>query len=147
METGNSLEEYIENAITWAKDKLGSEHYRGLCLAFVEDAYEKSNGVEIFGGDTAKESAIEYQADKRIGVPLKGAFVFYDCYGEMNSLYKNWGHVGLAIETGKVIHAWDVVRIDNYLDVERLVPPEGWTKPKYIGWVPVERIFERYRIV
>jgi hypothetical protein len=44
-----------------------------------------------------------------------------------------------------VIHAWDKVRIDNYLEVEKLVPAPGWTKPQYISWAPVERIFQGYR--
>ena len=43
----NTFLPYVENAIAWARDKLGSEEYVGRCLAFVEDAYEKSNGVSL----------------------------------------------------------------------------------------------------
>ncbi len=136
---------YVENAIAWARDQLGAQQYNGRCLSFVEDAYEKSNQVEIFGGATAKESAVQYQADQRQGIPPKGAFVFYDCEGELKGCYQNWGHVGLAMEGGQIIHAWSGVRIDDWLAVEQLDPPEGWTRPKYIGWAPVERIFEGYR--
>lgn len=40
----------IESAICWAKERLGSQEYPLRCLAFVEDAYERSNGIEMWGG-------------------------------------------------------------------------------------------------
>ena len=139
------FETNIANAIRWAKEHLGSTDYAFLCLAFVEDAYEESNHVEIFGGDSAKESADEYKAAQNTGEPPLGAFVFYDCFGTLDGEYKNWGHVGLYIGEGKVIHAWDKVRMDHYLDVQNLTPASGWTRPQYLGWTPLERIFAGYR--
>ena len=139
-------EKYISNAIQWAENQLGSTEYQTRCLAFVEDAYEISNGIEIFGGSTAKESGDEYGASNSIGVPPKGAFVFYNCFGNINNEHKNWGHVGLSIGDNKVIHAWDVVRIEHFLDIEKLDSPPGWTSPEYIGWSPIEKIFENYRM-
>lgn len=136
---------YIANAIRWARERLGSTDYPFLCLAFVEDAYEESNHVEIFGGSSAKESADEYQAARNTGEPPLGAFVFYDCAGTIDGEYKNWGHVGLYSGEGKVIHAWDKVRMDDYRDVRSLSPAPGWTKPRYLGWAPIERIFIGYR--
>ena len=141
----NEFETYIANAIHWAHDQLGSTDYPFLCLAFVEDAYEESNHVEIFGGDSAQESADEYGAAQNTGEPALGAFVFYDCSGPIKGEFKNWGHVGLHIGAGQVIHAWDKVRIDHYQDVQNLEPAPGWTKPQYLGWAPVERIFAGYR--
>lgn len=135
-----NYEKYIENAVKWAKDHLNSKEYCYRCLAFVEDALEQSNDIEIFGGDTAKESADLYKEYMNKSVPLKGAFVFYDCHGVINRAYKNWGHVGLSIGNGEVIHAWDRVRIDNYFEVEKLNAAPGWEKPKFIGWVPLERV-------
>ncbi len=144
MET--EFETYSANAIRWAQEHLGSTDYPFLCLAFVEDAYEKSNRVEIFGGDDAQASADEYGAAQNRGEPPIGAFVFYACEGPVGNEIKNWGHVGLHIGEGKVIHAWDKVRIDDYLDVQNLTPALGWTKPQFIGWAPIERIFVGYRI-
>ena len=40
----------IENMINWAKEKIGNSQYAGWCLAFIEDALEISNHIEIFGG-------------------------------------------------------------------------------------------------
>jgi len=36
------------------------------------------------------------------------------------------GHVGLSIGNGEVIHAWDKVRINNYLDLEKVITAPGW---------------------
>lgn len=141
----NEFSVYSKAAIDWAKGKIGSKEYPFLCLAFVEDAYEKANQVEIFGGSSAKESADEYEVWNNTGVPPIGAFVFYDCFGSLMNEYKNYGHVGLHMGDGNVIHAWDKVRIDHYYDIENLSPATGWTKPKFIGWSPVERIFKGYR--
>jgi hypothetical protein len=132
---------YTENAIRLAEGQMGVNNYIGLCLAFVEKAYEVSNSIEMFGGSTAKESANEYGTIIAPGLPPRGVFVFYDC-SDGNG--KNWGHVGLSTGDGKVIHAWDEVRLDGYLDIEKLPGPPGWTKPEYIGWVPVERLLQGY---
>lgn len=136
----DNYEVFINNAIEWAKGHLNSKEYCFICLAFVEDALERSNDIEIFGGDTAKESADLYEASMQTGIPPKGTFVFYDCLGVINGERKNWGHVGLSIGNGEVIHAWNQVRIDNYNDIEKLNAASGWEKPKFIGWVPLERI-------
>lgn len=52
--------------------------------------------------------------------------------------------MGIVIENNEVIHAWDKVRIDFLVAMEDLIPPSGWTKLVYLGWSPVERIFEGY---
>lgn len=116
------------------------------CLAFVEDAYERSNGIEVFGGSSAKESADRYEAWRNVTNPEKGAFVFYECSGLVQGELKDWGHVGLCIGGNEVIHAWDKIRVNNYLEIENLSPAPEWTKPKYIGWVPLDRILEGFRI-
>jgi cell wall-associated NlpC family hydrolase len=136
---------YIENAIKWAREKLGSKDYVSLCLCFVEDAYEKGNGIEMFGGSSAKESAEQYGVQLSSSAPPRGAFVFYECSGPVDGVPKDWGHVGLSYGDGNIIHCWDQVREDNYLAVEQLQGPPGWTSPKYIGWTPVERLLQGYR--
>ncbi len=143
--TEPEIASYAENAIRWAGKRVGLKEYRFRCLAFVEDTYEQSNGVEIFGGSTAKESADEYEAEKHKGFPEPGAFVFYDSSGTLDDEYKDWGHVGLHVGKGAVIHAWNRIRCDDYLELQSLLPAPGWTPPQYIGWVPVERILRGCR--
>lgn len=132
-------ERIIDNMIHWAKDKLGCGNYAGWCLSFIEDALEISNDIEIFGGDCARESFEMYQDAARTGTPERGAFVFYDCLCPSEQGLVNWGHCGICLGDGKIIHAWDVVRIDGYLDIEKLTAMSG-DHPKYLGWVPIERV-------
>ena len=40
------------------------------------------------------------------------------------------------------IHAWDIVRIDDYLAIEKLTALTG-DHPKYLGWVSLERILDQ----
>ena len=131
--------EWIENSIRWAEEKLGCADYAGWCLSFIEDALEIGNGIEIFGGDSARESAELYADALRTGLPERGAFVFYDCLCLSEEGPVNWGHCGLSLGDGRVIHAWDRVRIDAYLEIEKLRAPTG-DQPRYIGWVPISRV-------
>ena len=69
------MEKLTENMIRFAESKLGSTAYAGWCLAFIEDAPEISNHIEIFGGDSAKETYELYKDALQGGVPELGAFV------------------------------------------------------------------------
>lgn len=132
----------IKNMIRWAEDRLGETQYAGWCLSFIEDALEIPNGIEIFGGDSAKESALLYADAMRQGEPEHAAFVFYDCICNSEQGPVNWGHCGISLGNGNVIHAWDVVRINNYLDIERMTALSG-DHPRYIGWVPIKRVLSQ----
>ena len=128
-----------EKMIAWAKGKIGISEYAGWCLDFIEDALEQSNDIEVFGGDSAKESCEMYKDSIHSGKPELGAFVFYDCLCPSENGPINWGHCGISLGDGRIIHAWDVVRIDDYLEVERLTALTG-DHPKYLGWVPLDRV-------
>ena len=84
------LSEMTEKMIGWAESMIGSTKYAGWCLAFVEDALEISNDIEIFGGDSAKESCETYKDALRGGMPERGAFVFYDCLCPSENGPVNW---------------------------------------------------------
>ena len=132
----------MENMISWAENRQGETKYAGWCLLFIEDALEISNGIEIFGGDSAKASCEMYSDALQDGLPPRGAYVFYDCICLIENGPINWGHCGISLGDGNVIHAWDTVRIDNYLDIERMTAQSG-DHPRYIGWVPLERVLKQ----
>lgn len=129
----------VENMLRWAEEQLGNAQYAGWCLSFIEDALEISNGIEIFGGASAKESCEMYYDAIQTGAPKRGAFVFYDCMCPGDDGLVNWGHCGICLGEGRIIHAWDTVRIDDYLKIENLTSIVG-EHPKYIGWVPIARV-------
>ena len=133
-----------DNAAAWARARVGSTSYATRCLAFVEDAIERANGIEIFGGDDAHESAVRYDAHTRAGdaLPPAGALVFYDSVSVIGGQRRNWGHVGMSLGDGAIIHAWDRVRIDDVRAVEQLAPPPGGEPLSLVGWVPLSRVLE-----
>ncbi len=53
--------------IRWAESKLGSTEYAGRCLAFIEDALEISNDIEVFGGDSVRAAEAFTDAGHEIG--------------------------------------------------------------------------------
>ena len=133
----NVTDEIIDRAIGWAKDGLNRTDYTFKCLAFVEDADERANGIEMFGGSSATESAAMYEVNAD-SAPARGAFVFYRTSGPVDGEMYDWGHVGLCVGDGIVIHAWDTVRMDDYLAIQNLQGAPGWSRPEYIGWTPPE---------
>lgn len=135
---------FIQNALNWASERLGQQDYCFRCLAFAEDAYEQSNGIELWGGSTAMESALEYGVTNTFAPP-RGVFVFFSATGPIDGEIRNWGHVGLSLGDGRMIHAWDCVRIDSIADVERLQGAPGWGSPKYLGWTPLERVLQGWQ--
>jgi cell wall-associated NlpC family hydrolase len=137
----------IDGALRWALNHLGSAEYPGRCYLFCEDAYELGADIILDGqGSTAKEAAQAYLARMAAaeivvgGVPPRGAYVFYDCAGPLDGQHRNWGHMGLSLGDGRVIHAWNVVRVDDLHTVEQLVPLSGWSQPQYTGWAAPEVI-------
>ncbi len=129
----------VDKAIRWAEGQLDSTEYTTLCYKFLEDAYEFGNGIILDGkGTTAMEAAAAYGISA--GEPPRGSYVFYDCSGPIDGKEKNYGHIGLALGDGKVIHAWDKVRVDGVYEIEKLQPAPGWTSPVYLGWASPELI-------
>ena len=129
-------------AVEWALARVGERTTPWRCLAFVEDAYERANGIEVFGGDSAAESAVLYgtRAYDAGAPPPAGAFVFYACSGPVDGAHRDWGHVALAVGDGQAVHALDRVRIDDARAIEAMSLGPGWTAPRLLGWTGPERI-------
>jgi hypothetical protein len=134
----------VGRALEWARGELGSAAYELRCLSFVEDAYEIANEIEVFGGSSARESAELYAASAAIGEPPAGAFVFFATEGMVDGVVRDWGHVGLALGDGRMVHAWPEIRIDSIADFPAL-PSGSWSTPVYVGFAPPSRILEGSR--
>jgi cell wall-associated NlpC family hydrolase len=132
--------EPVERALAWALARCGASAYAGRCLAFVEDAYERANGIEVYGGASAAESAQIYGTQPLTGVPPRGALVFFTWRGEIAGVVEDWGHVGISLGDGALVHAWDVVRIDPIEAIAHLPSASGWAAPSPLGWTPVARL-------
>jgi cell wall-associated NlpC family hydrolase len=123
---------------------VGERRTPWRCLAFVEDAYERPNGIEVFGAGSAAESAALYGTRAYVAAapPPAGAFVFYACGGPVDGVHRDWGHVALAVGDGRVVHALDHVRVDDAVAIESMSLGPRWTLPRLIGWTSPERILE-----
>jgi cell wall-associated NlpC family hydrolase len=140
-------ETLVAGAIDWAIEHLDDPSYALRCLAFVEDAFERPNGIEVFGKASAAECAASFdlEAYDASQPPPTGALVFYACSGPIDGQVGDWGHVGLALGDGRVIHAWDVVRVDDARDVGGLRSAAGWSAPRLVGWAPADRLLQGHR--
>jgi hypothetical protein len=134
-------------ATRWALERIGDRSYAGRCLAFVEDAIERPNDIEVFGGSTARESAEQYGPApyRPEAPPPAGSLVFYACEGPADGAWRDWGHVGMALPDGRLVHAWNVVRVDDISAIEALPPRPEWTEARLLGWVPLSRVLEGHR--
>lgn len=114
----------------------------------MEDAYERANGIELQGAASAAESAVLYALlpYDATSPPTAGAYVFYACGGPVDSVRRDWGHVGLARGDGSVVHAWDVVRIDDGEGIPALPPAPGWDAPRLIGWAGPEQVLRGHAL-
>ncbi len=132
----------IGEAISWASKKLGDRDYPSKCLGFLQGKpghydgayYHEGNYCNLTRYDYAKQAADALGITTN-GIPPCGAYVFYDWWGTVDGEYKNWGHVGLSLGNGQIIHALTSggvceIRKDDYRSVEELLGTTG----KYIGW-------------
>jgi cell wall-associated NlpC family hydrolase len=74
-----------------------------------------------------------------------GAFVFYPVRGPIDGQERDRGHVGLSLGDGRIVHAWDAVRVDRVMAVPQLRLAGGWRAPRLVGWAPVERVLVGHR--
>ena len=108
------------------------------------DTYTGSDTISISGwgkyGKEAVNSGLDYPIHNggmafMLGVDIYKLTAMH--YGPVN-----WGHCGVSLGDGEVIHAWDIVRIDDYLAIENLTSLTG-NHPKYLGWVALERVLSQ----
>lgn len=135
----------VDKAIEWAKSKIGSEEWYGWCLRFVRQAFGlgKKEPIYPLGWGSANDArrslekrGIFYSEDRN---PPRGVLVFFST---TPGTYKVYGHVGISLGNGKVIHAYSKVREDSIDEIEKLknidtylgwaYPPKEWFGPHKI---------------
>ncbi len=98
----------VQQAIAWAKKRLGSSAYAGRCQAFVADAYAKGAGMPRKSASTAKAARKLWRvSSSRKDIPV-GAAVYFD-----SPTAPSAGHVALCIGNDQVIHAFSSIKITS----------------------------------
>ena len=118
----------VTKAIAWAEKMIGKGGYTYDCQTFVGDTYRKT-GTSPVGYTCAKAAADALDAKDSSGTPPRGAYVFYDWSGTLKGVYKNWGHVGLSIGDGKIIHASGTNPVEKSQYDEIGLTYIGWAYP------------------
>ena len=125
----------VESAIAWAIENIGRTDYSYKCLSFVQDAYRKG-GINLTGlpWGTAKNAATIFKAEaNKDKVVPRGAAVFYNWEGTVGGTTQNWGHVGIALQTGEYDEI-DVINALEYVSIEPGGYLAHYTDMDYIGW-------------
>mgnify|MGYP000285868757 CR=1 FL=1 len=118
---------WTEAATNWAEQHLGSGKWSGLCLRFVANAFMQKEDKPA-GWPSALDAAREFyrfnQEPCGWQYAPKGALIFFDREG-----INDYGHVGIYLGNGSIIHAYGTVRVDT---VEEVIakPDVG----RYLGW-------------
>jgi len=102
----------VEKAISWAQERMnaGDKSYSYWCLKFIGDAF-RAGGINNAGYSTATQAGNALITSTSTNPP-RGAVVFWDWYGTIGGVYANYGHVGISLGNGKVIHAdYDGIKI------------------------------------
>lgn len=107
----------VQNIVSWAKGKVGSKAYSGLCQKFVAEAYAYGGGLQrVWAGTATNAWKLYGVSTSKSNIPV-GAAVYF------NGSNPSVGHVGIYIGNGQVVHAYPSIIISNLNSI-----------PGYRGW-------------
>ncbi|MFI5937580.1 CHAP domain-containing protein [Actinoplanes sp. NPDC051494] len=116
-----------DQAVDWAKQRLGTDSYHNMCADFARDAWLLSSGIDIGAGYTsANDWAESHRGQLQTeGTPPAGSTVWW--YGEGD--YPD-GHAAISLGDGTAVSTAE----RTYTDVHVMsIVERNETKP-YAGW-------------
>jgi uncharacterized repeat protein (TIGR01451 family) len=131
-------EEWIEKVINWASAQEDKNYWYERCMGFVSDAFKVCEDRPESPNDLkdSLESAGEFYSKENGWEPTRGSIVFFSA----NPPYESYGHIGISLGGGRVIHSLGTVRNETIDEIEEnrfinsylgwAYPPEGWFSPK-----------------
>lgn len=115
----------IQGAIDWGKSQSGSQEFNGYCQRFVNRCFV-NGGWGSVSFASAKLCGDELIISNDVNNVPRGAVVFFD------SLDHNYGHIGISLGDGTMIHAGHKgVEITRFTDASYL---KSWYRIVYRGW-------------
>jgi hypothetical protein len=132
-----------ERAAQWAERKIGStspasdlerngnagmDRWTGWCLVFASDAFQLGAAYWSLPNGKATAWQMATAVPRTMGVPPRGAMVFYSGYG-------NYGHVAISLGSGKIATTQGLVN-----GPRQPIAAMGYLEPKsswgltYEGW-------------
>ena len=136
-----SNQDKIEEAISWANNEIGNDEWTNLCLKFVSLAYGLGANVNAkttgwdWPNDAINKLGTKFYSIDNCGNPPRGALIFFSGQGKHPKTkidYKKYGHIGIYLGDGVLIHAYGTVKIQNIIGAKGI---EGEKYiDSYIGW-------------
>jgi len=139
-----TIHEQVEKAIKWAKSQEGKMDWSGYCLKFVAQAFGQKSSGWASPVDAIGKLGNRFYPVEKCQNPPRGALIFFSAkgkwcgasYGCIDS--PDYGHIGIYLGNGEVIHAYGRVRIQTLTAVEQLATTDSkgnksWID-SYIGW-------------
>jgi len=135
----------VDKAIRWAVSQEGKTKWCGYCLRFVADAYRGKLPKGWDSPEDAKENlgTSFYPASKNYNPP-RGALIFFSAYGKYcDAPYEcidlaDYGHIGIYLGDGKVVHAFGSVKVQDVAEIVRLSGRDSKKNQfgigSYVGW-------------
>lgn len=136
-----SNQDKIEEAISWANNEIGNDEWTNLCLKFVSLAYGLGANVNAkttgwdWPNDAINELGTKFYSIDNCGNPPRGALIFFSGQGRHPKTkinYEKYGHIGIYLGDGEVIHAYETVKIQNIIGAKGIEGEEFIDS--YIGW-------------
>ena len=107
----------VDTAIEYGKSLLGSHAYDNYCQRFVKICYEKA-GIYGSAGSATEACAKWACSSDKTNIP-KGAAVYFVGTNQ-------WGHVGIYLGDGNVLHAANGIRIQSLSHCDSKYIFRGW---------------------
>ena len=116
-----------ERAIAWARKKIGTTAYNGMCQSFVADCFYKGAGMTRISAPSAKIACERWRkSTSKSGIPVGAAVYFWSPKSPKN------GHVGLHIGNNQLVHAFGSVKCMTITQIEAC--SYGGKHYRFLGW-------------
>jgi len=92
----------VDDAISWAKNQIGSQQWNWMCFVFCREAYNEGPVPGIGSAIDAWNNNGSTFGDRKTGDAPRGALVFF----EASSANNYYGHIGISNGDGEMYHAW-----------------------------------------
>lgn len=136
--------EQVEKAINLARSQDGKEDWKGYCLGFVGQAFGQESTGWLSPVDAIEKLGDRFYPVEKCQNPPRGALIFFSAKGKWcGASYgcidlADYGHIGIYLGHGEVLHAYGRVRTQTLTAVEQLATTDSkgnksWID-SYIGW-------------